>query len=147
MKKIFHALFVILIFAAGILDCQKSFSSDSQFKIVANSSNERTSVDRRFLARVFLKKVAYWDDGTAAIPVDLPFDSPIRQEFTKEVLGRSKMAVRNYLQQLIFSGRGVPPIELKNDDQVIHYISAHEGAVGYVSADAQVGSLRVLDLK
>jgi hypothetical protein len=62
-------------------------------------------------------------------------------------LQRSPAAVRNYWQQRIFTGRGVPPPELATDDAVLAYVREHRGAVGYGSTSAETGSVKVLELR
>ena len=114
------------------------------FRIVVHQDHAGASVDRAFLARVFLKKTTTWGDGEPIRPVDLPLDSPIRQHFSEDVLQRSVAAVRNYWQQLIFSGRGVPPPELESDEAVLRYVARHPGAVGYVSGSADTRTAKVL---
>ena len=64
-----------------------------------------------------------------------------------QVLRRSPEAVRNYWQQRIFTGRGVPPPELASDEAVLAYVREHRGAVGYVSAAAETSSVKVLELR
>ena len=52
---------------------------------------------------------------------------------------RSPAAVRNYWQQRIFTGRGVPPPELASEEAVIKYVTDHPNAIGYVSGAAPLG--------
>jgi len=90
-------------------------------------------VDRKFLADAFLKKTTRWDDGELIRPVDQVPDSPVRRKFSEDVVKRSVAAVRSYWQQVIFTGRGVPPPEVGGDDEVVRYVLKYSGAVGYVS--------------
>jgi hypothetical protein len=56
-------------------------------------------------------------------------------------------AVKSYWQQVIFSGRGVPPPELESDEAVIRYVLRFPGAVGYVSGTADVRGVKVLAVR
>jgi ABC-type phosphate transport system substrate-binding protein len=114
------------------------------FVLIVHPHHPAASVDRDLLARLFLKKTTYWPSGGAALPVDLPPGSPVRMAFSARVLRRSVPAVRSYWQQLIFSGRGVPPAELASDHDVVRFVLGHRGAVGYVSARAALGSAKAL---
>jgi len=60
------------------------------------------------------------------------------------VLKRSVEAVKGYWQQRIFSGHDVPPPEFDSDDDVVKYVLKHEGAVGYVSGNANLNGSKVL---
>jgi ABC-type phosphate transport system substrate-binding protein len=116
------------------------------YVLVVHPDNPTTSVTRAFASDAFLKRVTRWPDGQTIQPVDLPSSSPIRQRFAREVLGRSVPAVRSYWQQLIFSGRGVPPPEL-SDRSAVAYVLTHRGAIGYVPAGTTLGRARVLAIR
>jgi hypothetical protein len=117
------------------------------YRVITHPANPDTSVERKFLAHAFLKKTTTWSDGEIIHPVDLLSTSPVRRRFSEEVLERPVAAVRSYWQQLIFSGRGLPPPEMDGDDAVIRYVSKHPGAVGYVSGTADVRSAKVLNVR
>ncbi len=55
--------------------------------------------------------------------------------------------MRSYWQQVIFSGRGLPPPELPDDAVVVAYVLSHRGAIAYVSGDAVVRSAKVLAVR
>jgi hypothetical protein len=114
------------------------------YRVIVHPANSASVVERKFLAHAFLKKVTVWGDGETIRPVDLLSNSPTRSRFSQEILERAIPAVRSYWQQMIFSGRGVPPPELDNDDAVIRFVSKHPGAVGYVSGSADVHTTKVL---
>ena len=117
------------------------------YRVVVHPRNPGDAVDRRFLSQVFLRKTTSWPHGDSIRPVDLPPDSPVRRRFSEEVHHRSVAAVKSYWQQVIFSGRGLPPPELESDQAVIRFVSRDQGAVGYVSADADLRSVKALVVK
>lgn len=117
------------------------------YRIIVHPATADSSVERKFLAQAFLKKTTLWSDGETIHPVDLPPSSPVRRRFSEEVLERPVAAVRSYWQQLIFSGRGIPPPELDNDEAVVRYVVRHAGAVGYVSGSADVHNAKVLGIR
>ena len=103
------------------------------FRIVVHADNPVSSLTRDKLSKLFLKRVTNWDNGQAVLPVDLGDSSPVREAFSKQVHGKSLSAVRAYWQQRIYSGADVPPPQVGSDAEVIAYVRAHPGAVGYVS--------------
>ena len=117
------------------------------YRVITHPGNVDTTVERKFLAHAFLKKTTTWSDGEAIHPVDLPGSSPVRRRFSEDVLERPVAAVRSYWQQLIFSGRGLPPPEMDGDEAVLRYVTKHPGAVGYVSGTADVRSAKVLNIR
>jgi len=117
------------------------------YVVVLNPNNPVSEVERRFLSDAFLKKVTVWPNGLVIRPVDQESDSPARRRFSQDVIGRSVSAVKNYWQQLIFSGRNVPPPELNTDAEVLQYVLKNPAAVGYVSPNAELGGAKRLTIK
>jgi ABC-type phosphate transport system substrate-binding protein len=117
------------------------------FRVIVNETNPITSVDRKTLADVFLKKVTRWAGGEVIRPVDLRPESAARAAFTEEILRRTVFAVKSYWQQLVFSGREVPPPEVDSDEQVIKFVLRSPGAVGYVSGDAHLEHVKPISVK
>lgn len=109
-----------------------------QYRVIVNAANPTSALSKEDLARVYLKKMGSWKNGGAVTVVDLGPKSPIRAEFSMAVLGRDVPTMKNYWQQSLFSGRGVPPIEQPSEAQVVAFVAANQGAIGYVSSDAQL---------
>jgi ABC-type phosphate transport system substrate-binding protein len=143
MRVIAAALTIVLF--SGAVFAQASAGSPP-YRIIVHPRNPVASVDRSFLVNVFLKKVTRWGHGEALRPVDLA-DSTPRRKFSEEVLARSVLAVRSYWQQQIFSGRGVPPPELASDQAVVKFVLQSPGAIGYVSANADLAGAKVLQVR
>lgn len=117
------------------------------YRVIVNPRNTVTAIDRQFLEDAFLKKVTRWPDDRVIHPADLHAKSPARFKFSRDVLDRSVSAVRAYWQQRVFSGHGVPPPEFANEEQVIHYVLQHEGAVGYVSGSADLKGSKLVIIR
>jgi ABC-type phosphate transport system substrate-binding protein len=117
------------------------------FRVIVGPSNPVDSVERRFLLEAFLRKTTRWPDGRPLRPVDQPAESATRRRFSDEALNRSVSAVKEYWLQAIFSGRGVPPPEVYNDEQVVKFVLQTAGAIGYVSGDASLGGAKVVAVR
>jgi len=116
------------------------------YKVIVHPSNPDSSLSRDHLVRYFLKKSTAWPSGRAVVPVDQEKGSATRAAFSRDVLHKSVAEVTAYWQQQIFSGRAVPPPERRSDAEVVAFVEAAEGAIGYVSADAAVGDAKVVRL-
>lgn len=120
---------------------------EQPFKVVVHPSVPVTSLDRAFVADVFLKKRTRWSDDELIRPVDLRGNSVTRKRFSEDVLKRSVDAVRAYWQQRIFSGRDTPPPELHSEEAVVRFVSQYPGAIGYVSPELKTDGARVVTLR
>jgi ABC-type phosphate transport system substrate-binding protein len=137
-----------LVLATALLAGAPRAAPTPQFRVIVNAASPVVALDRRFLTDAFLKKTTRWPSGELIRPVDLSAESDVRRRFSEDVLNRSVSAVKSYWQQLIFSGRAIPPPELDGDDEVIRYVSKYAGAVGYVSGGvALTGGVKVVFVK
>ena len=105
------------------------------FRVVIHADNPAVELEATKVSRMFRKKVRRWDHGARAQPVDLGFKSPIREAFTSSVHGTSVTADKSFWQRMIFMGRDVPPEEKSSDQQVLDFVRANPGAIGYVAAE------------
>jgi len=114
------------------------------FKVIANNSVDVDKLSKKDLSKLFLKKITKWGDDTSVKPVDLPVDSPIRDQFSRTIHEKTVPAVKAYWQQQIFAGRALPPTEKSSEEAVISYVRGTPGAIGYVSSDTDVKGVHVL---
>ncbi len=118
------------------------------FQVVVNASNPAQSITRRELSDMFLKKLTRWPDGTTVEPVEPPEKSRTRAYFLSDVMGgKSALALKTFWQKRVFSGRDTPPVEKASDEEVVAFVKANPGAIGYVAPSAAVAGVKVLELK
>jgi ABC-type phosphate transport system substrate-binding protein len=117
------------------------------YRVVVNTANPVTALPIKEISDLFLGKTARWPDGSAVKPVDQSSVSTVRGVFTREVHGKKVDAVINYWQQIIFSGRGLPPAVKASDQEVVAYVKANAGAIGYVSPEMPTAGLKVIAVK
>ena len=122
-------------------------ADDGAFKVIVNPENEVDAVDRDFLRDAYLKKVIEWGNGNALQPIDLPKGQSARTKFTEQILRKTPAQLRTYWSQQIFSGKGVPPPAADSADDVIAYVLANPGAIGYLPADVDPGNTKVIRIK
>jgi ABC-type phosphate transport system substrate-binding protein len=137
-----------LAFALVELYSLTAAADDSDgFQVIVPWNVPIDTLDVSFVADIFLKKRTRWADSTVAKPVDLKPSSEIRTRFSEFVLKRPVVAVRNYWQEKIFSGRDLPPPEVDSDLAVVRYVASHEGAIGYVSPSAKLERVKKVTLR
>ncbi len=140
MKISTIALWVLLfLFLGSGVSAQESAPSaeDPGFKVVIHQDNPTTTLEPKTVERMFLKKWKRWEDGELVVPVN-QVDSAVRDAFTKGVHKKDVSAIMKYWQRMIFSGRDVPPRELSSDAEVLEFVKANRGAIGYVSSATEL---------
>ena len=118
-----------------------------QFKVIVNRSVKSDSLTKQQVSDLFLKKTTKWTDGTAVAPIDQPDSSAVREAFSKEIHGKPASAVKSYWTKQIFSGRDLPPMEKKTDAEVVAYVRATAGAIGYVGESAETDGVSVVTVR
>ncbi len=143
-----RAVSILLALAVGaIVAAASAAGSPPDYQVIVNPSNPAIEVDRDFLAGAFLKKTTSWRNDETIKPVDQVASSPVRRQFSEDVIRRTVSAVKGYWQQRIFSGRDVPPPEFDSEEDVVKYVMKHDGAVGYVSGTANLQGAHVLSVR
>lgn len=122
-------------------------AQDADVKVIVNSANAVSEMSAGDITGLFLKRTAKFPGGGAATPVDQAKNSATRGTFSRKVLGRPASAVDAYWQQQIFAGGELPPAVKASDDDVVAFVKATPGAIGYVSAGASTAGVKVVTVK
>jgi ABC-type phosphate transport system substrate-binding protein len=145
-----HAAAVCVLLAVLAITARPHASQANDkpaFVVIVNAENGATSLERRFVSDAFLGKRAQWPKGKSIKAVDLSAKSSVRAKFTTAIHGRTVDAVRKYWAQQVFSGTGAPPPQKSSDEAIVEYVESHEGAIGYVSSGAALGTAKIVQVK
>lgn len=118
-----------------------------RFKVIVHPKNPVTRASRELLRNAYLKKLGAWSHGEALRPVDLARKFPARDHFARDIVGKTPAQLRSYWSQQIFSGKRTPPPEASAVADMIAYVLASPGAVGYLPADADAGGAKVVEVE
>jgi ABC-type phosphate transport system substrate-binding protein len=80
----------------------------------------------------YMKKQGAWSDGSKVRPVQQSGD--VRDGFVKRTLGMSTTEFERYWLELKYSAAESPPKQVDSDDDVIRFVGAMKGAIGFVDA-------------
>ena len=137
----------VTILATLVLCMAVRTASAQEIKIVANSAVGVSDITTDLASKIFLKQAAKFADGSPATPIYQAKTTPARIAFDKVVLGKTVAAVETFWQGQIFSGKDTPPASKASDDDVIAFVKATPGGIGYVSGAASTAGVKVLVLK
>lgn len=132
MKKIIGRLSLVIAstcFASTAL---------AELVLVTHPQNETKSMTYSQAAQYFL------GGSVQFIPVEQAAGSPIRLEFYKKVLEKEPTQVQAIWARIVFTGKGKPPKEFKNSDEVKKAIRENVNAIGYIEKSAVDDSVKVL---
>jgi ABC-type phosphate transport system substrate-binding protein len=108
--------------------------------VIVNENNPVSTMNAQDVSKAFMKKLKRWPDGVEVIPVDLKEEVPARESFSLEFHDKRATAVKAYWQKMIFSGREVPPPEKNTNAEVVTFVRANRGAIGYVAVGTPLGN-------
>ncbi len=138
MTKLILAIFAVFVVV--------STACADDFALIVNQANPESSLSQAEAKSIFLGKKTSWPSGVAVLPV-LQEGSPVHQGFTKAIVGKSPRQFSNYWKKALFTGTGITPRSLNGDSEVMAFVAANEGAIGYVSAAAVDDSVKRLEIR
>jgi len=127
--------FVLL---AALSSVDRSSLAQEKYRVIVNSTNPASELKRDVVARLYLRKLRRWPDGKAAVPVDQSATSAVGAAFARDVLGLSLGELRDYWLKQTLSGAAVPPTTRSSDHDVIEFVAAEPGALGYLQVGGSV---------
>ena len=119
-----------------------SFMAAANVAVIVHPSNAAT-LSQDDINKLFTGRAKTFTDGKAAEPVNLTEAVVVRADFDQKALGRSSSQMKAYWSKLVFTGKGTPPKELASEQEVLDAVAKNPAAIGYVSAAAVTGSVKV----
>jgi len=117
----------------------------ADFAIIANPNISINNISKSELEKIFLSKTRNFADGTRAKPVEIA-KTGLKSMFYNLIANKSEVELRSYWATLIFTGTGKPPKQMKNEDQVIKYVSQTPGAISYIEKREPDESVKIIFL-
>jgi len=139
--KFFLRIFLPLMLVNAI-----AFSSATQagIAVVVSPDNGSSSMSKEEVARLFLKKSKKFRSGMKAEPLDQGGNDATREKFYKKVVNKQPSQLSSYWSRMIFTGKGTPPREVGNDENVINTVSNNVNAIGYIDTASVDSRVKVL---
>ncbi|MBF0170274.1 MAG: hypothetical protein HQK87_04165 [Nitrospinae bacterium] len=117
--------------------------------VVVNRDNPVANITLDDLRDLYFGKRRFWAHGERIQVADLvesklPEEKSAFAHFAARFLGKEIDAVKSYWIKIIFSGAGQPPKQLRSAAEVIDFVAASEGGVGYLYADDVTPAVKVV---
>lgn len=120
MKKTYMALALSLMFGLAHAG-----------EIVVIGHSNVPQMDTATIQKVYTGKVISVS-GVSVVPVGVKPGSSVRNSFLHEFLNEDEEKYTAYWTVRRYIGKGAPPTEFDNAAEVIRYVQANSGAVGYI---------------
>ena len=122
----------IVLGALASAGLAKGAAAEAAYRVIVNPQVKGSQIPRGTLSSIFLKQAAKWGDGSPVLPVDQSMRSRVRQSFTADVLGQPMVELQMLWSRKVATGVTPPPVK-QTDEDVIAFVAATPGAIGYIS--------------
>lgn len=115
----------------------------AELVIVAHAEVPASRLENAELEHMYLGKLSRWDGGLTVVPTMLKA-GPAQEEFVEDYLDRPLHRFATYWRQMVFTGKGVPPLTFADEAELLDFVTTTPGAVGYVRPGTDTGAVKVL---
>jgi len=121
-----------------------SISTQAELAVIVAPSTNVDSINIEQLQRLYLNRANRFPNGVRLLPVDQKAGSPQQLEFAEKALGKSATELSEYWSRRMFSGKGHPPRQYKDNSEVMQQVAGSEDLIGYVDAASVDDSVKVI---
>jgi ABC-type phosphate transport system substrate-binding protein len=139
-----NLLVALLLAASGSTWARGSAAGGEVIAVIVNKSNPASVLSQNDLRPIFQTTRKVWGSGEDAIPINLPEDSSLRNDFDQAVLGLDPERVARYWTDRKVRGGARPPVRVPTPSAVLKAVAAKAGAVGYVRLSEVNNSVKVV---
>ena len=132
---------IVLIAVCGCI-----MSAQSEVRVIVNSGAGVETIDAKNIEKLFLGRTKALPDGSKVALATLG-NTAIHEEFLAAFVNRSSSQFKSHWKKAVFTGQGKPPKEFKTEAEMIKYVAATPGAIGYVGSGADVSGVKVVAKK
>lgn len=112
--------------------------------VVVNSRSGVAAMTRNEVVNLFFGRSRQFFNGLEAQPVDLADGHPDRARFYQALVGKEVSQVEAYWSIQVFSGKSRPPHKVASPDEVIKWVAATPGGIGFIDAARADARVRVV---
>lgn len=133
--------------AISVVFLLTAWAAAADTMVVANSRVTDSSLSGDQIKAIFLGQMTSWPSGAKVEFVTLKDSSEIHEDFLKKYVGRSSAQFSNYWKQQVFTGKGRMPKQFESETKLLEYVSATDGALGYIAAGTAKGAAKTISVK
>jgi ABC-type phosphate transport system substrate-binding protein len=136
-KTMFAGFFAVGLSATSMLACADVVVVISAKSAVSSLTNEQA-------ADIFLRKVSTLPDGGPAVPIDQPEGTDAKEQFYSKVANKNAAQLKAYWSKQIFTGKGRPPKEARDNAEVKHLVVNNPDMIGYIDKNAVDATVKIV---
>lgn len=135
MKKFSKAMLIASTFF--------SLSCFADVAVIVNTTNNNP-IDESFIKKVYLGKAKSFEDGAKIEMYTLGDADAATVEFREKVLNKTNSQYKSYWSKLVFTGKGTPPKEMSNANEMINEVKRNTNTIGFIASDKVTDDVKVI---
>lgn len=112
--------------------------------VIVSAASKIKSLPHLHLEDLYLGRTSRFPDGSPAVPIDQKPGTRDRSAFSNEFLGRSEAQIKAHWSKMIFTGRGRPPAEAVDAQELKKLVAENPRAIGYIDRRLVDATVRVV---
>lgn len=102
--------------------------------VICNKSVIENSVSEDYLQKIFTGDITRWEDNSMVV-LTLLKNKDVSKAFLKKYVGMTTRTYEKCLKKKIYTGGFKQPKTFRTESEMIEFVGATSGAVGYVTSD------------
>jgi ABC-type phosphate transport system substrate-binding protein len=115
--------------------------------VVVNPKTASAGLDKSAMREIYTGNKTKWADGKKIEFVVLADSGDINETFMNQFVGKTVPQFVAFWKKQVFTGKGAEPKTVKTEKDVLDYVAATDGAIGYVAAGSVSGSVKAVPVK
>lgn len=128
----------------ALLSALPAASAMADLVVVVNAESGVERLDRDEVINIFLGRYRVFPSGFAALPIDQPANLPLKARFYRKLVNKDLDEINAYWARLVFSGKTSPPRQAASPAEVMAWLAANRGAIGYIERSMVDARLRIV---
>lgn len=147
LGKLMKPIFLMFTVSIALVAICTTASAEAEVVVVVSSTSPVVSLKKSDISNIFLGKTSRFPDGGRAVPINQQEGSADRNEFYDLYTGKSAPQLKAHWSKMIFTGRGQPPQEVGNLDELKAALAKNKEIITYVDASMVADGMKVIAVK
>ncbi len=138
-KQALNIILAILFFQLFLFT---GLTSAQEILVITNKSvTDPININK--ISSIYKAEKTKWDNGTTII-ITMLQNSKVHERFAKSIVGLHPTRLIRIWRSIVFTGTGTPPRTFKTQTELVNFIAATPGAIGYVTPSTPHKNVKVV---
>lgn len=112
--------------------------------VIVNKQVATDSVAAADIRQIYMAKKTTLSSGEEVIPLDGVEGSPGYQAFYEQIMRKSTVQINSYWSRMMFTGRGKPPRQLSDSNDILQLVENNKNYMAYVYGEVKSDKVKVV---